>query len=105
VHTWLTLRGSHHPPAPNDDDVLRAYVDAQAHAVVPTLHAQVIAILNIKSMIHVLLDNLSPNYSWWKVLFLNTIDKYELVDHVLPNLLHHRSALAAHRLHRLVMAL
>jgi hypothetical protein len=36
-------------------------------------------------MILVLLDNLSPNYSWWNVLFLNTLGKYELVDHVLAD--------------------
>jgi hypothetical protein len=30
-----------------------------------------------------LLDNISPNYSQWKVLFLNTLSTYELIDHVL----------------------
>jgi hypothetical protein len=34
-------------------------------------------------MILVLLDNISPNYSQWKVLFLNTLSTYELIDHVL----------------------
>jgi hypothetical protein len=36
-------------------------------------------------MIPVLLNNLSPNYSWWKVLFLNTLSEYELVDHILAD--------------------
>jgi hypothetical protein len=39
------------PPPPRDDDVFRAYVAAQAHVVVATLHAQAISILNIKAMI------------------------------------------------------
>jgi hypothetical protein len=36
-------------------------------------------------MIPVLLNNLSPNYSRWKVLFLNTLGMYELIDHVLAD--------------------
>jgi hypothetical protein len=38
-------------------------------------------------MIPVLLDILSPNYSQWKVLLLNTLGKYELIDHVLMDTL------------------
>jgi hypothetical protein len=82
--TQVVLRGPDPPPPPpRDDNVLHTYVNAQAHAAVATLHAQAVAVLNIKSMIPVLLDNLSPNYSRWKVLFLNTLGKYELIDHVL----------------------
>jgi hypothetical protein len=78
-----------HGPTPpsNDNDVLCTYVDAQAHVVVTALHAQAVAVLNIKSMIPMLLDNLSSNYSRWKVLFLNTLGKYELIDHVLADTL------------------
>jgi hypothetical protein len=80
----LVLHGSDPPPPPpNDDDALRVYVDAHAHVVVAALHVQAVVVLHIKSMIPVLLDNLSPNYSQWKVLFLNTLVKYELVDHIL----------------------
>jgi hypothetical protein len=70
------------PPSPRDhNDVFRAYLVA-----VTALHAQVIAVLNIKSMIPVLLDNLSPHYNQWKTLFLNTLGKYGLSDHVLMDI-------------------
>jgi hypothetical protein len=70
------------PPSPRDhNDVFRAYLVA-----VTALHAQVIAALNIKSMIPVLLDNLSPHYNQWKTLFLNTLGKYGLSDHVLMDI-------------------
>jgi hypothetical protein len=41
--------------------------------------------LNIKSLILVLLNNLSSNYNRWKVIFLNTLDKYKGSNHVLAN--------------------
>jgi hypothetical protein len=74
------------PPPHNYDDVFRAYITTQANVTVATLHAQVVSILNIKSMIPVYLDNLSPHYNRWKTLFLNTLGKYELSDHVLTDI-------------------
>ncbi|XP_066392522.1 uncharacterized protein [Miscanthus floridulus] len=38
---------------------------------------------NIKAMIPIVLDLASTNYTKWKALFLNTLSKYELTDHVL----------------------
>ena len=71
----LALAGPDAPPPPQQqDDVIRTYLDAQA-----------VAVLNIKSLVLILLDNLSPNYNRWKVLFLNTLGKYELSDHVLAD--------------------
>jgi hypothetical protein len=52
-------------------------------AVASVLHVQPISVLNIKALIPVILDNLSPNYNRWKTLFLNTLGKYELTDHVI----------------------
>jgi hypothetical protein len=70
---------------PCDDDVFWAYVTAQAHDAVTALHAQAVSILNAKAMISIFLDNLSSHYNQWKTLFLNTLNKYELSDHVLAD--------------------
>jgi hypothetical protein len=53
--------------------------------VVVALHAQTVAVLNIKALIPVVLDNISPNYTRWKAL-LNNTDKYELSDHVVEDI-------------------
>jgi hypothetical protein len=73
------------PPTPRNDNVFRAYSDAQAHVAVTALHAQAVSVLNVKAMILVFLDNLSPHYNRGKTLFLNTLGKYEPSDHVLIN--------------------
>ena len=68
--------------------------DADAHALVvagevaaatAALHAQAAAILNVKSLVPIVLDFTSPHYNRWRGLFLNTLERYELVDHVLSD--------------------
>ncbi|XP_062208957.1 uncharacterized protein LOC133910652 [Phragmites australis] len=68
--------------------------DADAHALVlagevaaatAALHAQAAAILNIKSLVPVILDLTSPHFNRWRGLFLNTLERYALADHVLSN--------------------
>jgi hypothetical protein len=71
------------PPTPRNDNVFRAYSAAQAHAAVAALHAQAVSVLNVKAMIPIFLNNLSPHYNWWKTLFLNMLSNYEHSDHVL----------------------
>ncbi|TVU03494.1 hypothetical protein EJB05_50968, partial [Eragrostis curvula] len=45
-----------------------------------TLHAQAVAVPNIKSMVPLQLDYTSSHYSRWRSLFLNTVEKYDLSD-------------------------
>jgi hypothetical protein len=87
-HGWSALTGATQDPQSSQaDDTLALSTDAQAqaHAVDVVLHAQAISVLDIKALIPVVLDNLSPNYNRWKTLFLNTLGKYKLTDHVINN--------------------
>jgi hypothetical protein len=68
--------------------------DADAHALVvagevaaatAALHAQAAAILNVKSLVPIVLDFTSPHFNRWRGLFLNTLERYALVDHVLSD--------------------
>ncbi|KAL6639655.1 hypothetical protein ACP70R_023385 [Stipagrostis hirtigluma subsp. patula] len=45
----------------------------------------VVAVQNIKAFIPIVLDITTSNYTKWKTLFLNTLGKYELADHVLED--------------------
>ncbi|XP_072148579.1 uncharacterized protein [Setaria viridis] len=51
-----------------------------------TLHAQAIALHNIKSAITLVLDQLSNNYGRWRPLFLIVLGKYNLKEHVLTDI-------------------
>lgn len=62
---------------------VQASAAAQAHTATAALHAQAIAVSNIKTVIQIFLDLASTHYTKWKALFLNTLGKYELTDHVL----------------------
>ncbi|XP_062198772.1 uncharacterized protein LOC133901412 [Phragmites australis] len=62
---------------------VQAYAAAQAHAATTAPHAQAVAVSSIKAAIPIVLDLSSTNYTKWKALFLNTLGKYELTDHVL----------------------
>ena len=42
-----------------------------------------LTILNIKVLVHVVLDRAANNYSRWHTLFLFILGKYALTDHVL----------------------
>jgi hypothetical protein len=68
--------------------------DADAHALVAAgevaaataaLHAQAATILNVKSLVPIVLDFTSPHFNRWRGLFLNTLERYALVDHVLSD--------------------
>lgn len=40
------------------------------------------AVLNIKALVPITLDLASTNFSRWRALFVNTLEKYALTDHV-----------------------
>ena len=52
------------------------------HAAV---HAQAIAVVNIKVLIPITLDRAANNYDRWRKLFLVILGKYALTDHVLSD--------------------
>ncbi|XP_062230138.1 uncharacterized protein LOC133927746 [Phragmites australis] len=58
---------------------------SEVAAATIALHAQAAAILNIKSLVPVVLDLTSPHFNRWRGLFLNTLERYALADHVLSN--------------------
>ncbi|KAG8054523.1 hypothetical protein GUJ93_ZPchr0001g29915 [Zizania palustris] len=59
---------------------------------VTALHAQAVAVLNIKSLVPATLDLATANYTKWRGLFLVTVGKYALTDHVLKDDYHpHRA--------------
>jgi hypothetical protein len=78
---WSRLHPPHHPPPSQEE----AYVTSHANASVAALHAMVIAVLNIKSMITILLNILSPHYNQWKILFLNSLTDAHLDDVIDPH--------------------
>ncbi|KAL6595039.1 hypothetical protein ACP70R_048142 [Stipagrostis hirtigluma subsp. patula] len=57
----------------------------QEAAAVAALHAQAVAVQNIKAFIPIVLDITTSNYTKWKTLFLDTLGNYELADHVLED--------------------
>ncbi|EAY83991.1 hypothetical protein OsI_39218 [Oryza sativa Indica Group] len=52
---------------------------------VDTLHAQAVSVLNVKALVPVVLDLGAANYTKWRGLFLVTLGKYALADHVLSD--------------------
>ncbi|XP_062181714.1 uncharacterized protein LOC133885949 [Phragmites australis] len=57
----------------------------QAAAATSALHAQAMAILNVKALVPIVLDFSSPHYNRWRGLFMNTLERYALADHVLSD--------------------
>ncbi|XP_072150428.1 uncharacterized protein [Setaria viridis] len=57
----------------------------QAAAATATLHAQAMTILNIKSLVPLILELASPSFNRWRGLFMNTLKRFELDDHVLSD--------------------
>ena len=49
------------------------------------LHAQATAVLNVKALIPITLDQAANNYSKWRALFLVVLGKYSLTHHVLSD--------------------
>jgi hypothetical protein len=52
------------------------------HAAV---HAQALAVVNIKVLIPITLDRVANNYDRWRKVFLIILGKYALTDHVLSD--------------------
>lgn len=77
--------------AAHDDDVARALVLHEA-AAIANLHAQAVAVQNIRALVLVVLDLGSPNYNKWCGRFLITLGKYSLTSHVLSNIVRRDSA-------------
>ena len=74
------------PPALEDDSSNLSDDDAPLHneaALVAHLHAQAAGVQNIRSLVPVVLDLLSPHYNRWPDLVLLTLERYALTDHVL----------------------
>jgi hypothetical protein len=76
---------------PEDDN------DGRSDATLIThLHAQAASLQNIRSVVKIILEPLSPHYKRWCDLVLLTLHRYALDDHVLsdvadPPLRRHRS--------------
>ena len=60
-------------------------VAGEVAAATAALHAQAAAILNVKSLVPIVLDFTSPYFNRWRGLFLNTLERYALADHVLSD--------------------
>ncbi|XP_062184578.1 uncharacterized protein LOC133888376 [Phragmites australis] len=54
-------------------------------AALSNLHAQAVAVQNIKALVPIVLDLSSPHYSKWREHLLLTLGKYSLTDHVLTD--------------------
>ncbi|XP_052143079.1 uncharacterized protein LOC127762644 [Oryza glaberrima] len=54
-------------------------------ATLAALHAQALAVGNIKALVPVVLDVTSANYARWRGMFLVVLGKYALTDHVLSD--------------------
>lgn len=70
--------------AAHDDAVAQALVLHEA-AAIANLHAQAVAVQNIRTLVPVVLDLGSPNYNKWRGRFLITLGKYSLTAHVLSD--------------------
>jgi hypothetical protein len=57
-------------------------VIANAQALATSLRAQAVAVQNLRALVPIVLDRHSTQYSQWRGLFLNTLGKYALADHI-----------------------
>jgi hypothetical protein len=53
--------------------------------VVVHLHAKVVVVQDIRSLITIVLDPLSTKYPWWHNMMLLTLRRYTLDNHVLTD--------------------
>ena len=67
-----------------DAEATAARALALANSTV-ALNAQAVTVQNLRAMVPIVLDTSSTNYSRWRELFLNTLGKYALADHVLSD--------------------
>lgn len=76
-----------HDGGADDDKSLASDVDNallfHEAAALLNLHAQAVAVQNIRSLVPFVLDVTSGNYTRWREQFLLTLGKYSLQDHVL----------------------
>jgi hypothetical protein len=68
-----------------DADARALVLANEVAAATTALHAQAAAITNIKPLVPVVLDLTSSHYNRWRGLFLNTLERYLLADHVLSD--------------------
>jgi len=68
-----------------DNDLHQAVLAHEAAALV-NLHAQAIGVPNIRSLVHIVLDLTTGNYTRWRDQILLVIGKYSLESHVLADL-------------------
>ena len=68
---------------PDARDLHHALLLHEAAAIV-NLHAQAVAVQNIRSLIPIVLD-VSGNYARWKYQFLLVVGKFSLRDHILSD--------------------
>jgi len=71
-------------PGDGDGDLHGALLFHEAAALL-NLHAQAVAVQNIRSLVPVVLDINSSSYSRWREQFLLTLGRYQLQDHVLQD--------------------
>lgn len=68
-----------HAAQPDVNDAMLLHEDA----AILNLHAQIVAVQNISSLIPIVLDVASTNYARWCEQFLLTVDKFSLDNHVI----------------------
>ena len=67
-----------------DQETARALAFSEA-AAIASLHAQAYSVINIRALVPVVLDLASSTFTKWRGLFLITLGKYALSDHVLAD--------------------
>jgi hypothetical protein len=75
----LLHEGDSSAPAPTD---IHGAMLLQEAAALLHLHAQVIVVSNIRSLVHIVLDIDSGHYNRWCAQFLSTLGKFSLQDHI-----------------------
>lgn len=74
-----------------EEELHRVMLLHEATAIA-NLHAQAVVVQNIRALVPVVLDLVTPNYSKWCDRFLTTLGKYSLSDHVLTDTIRADSA-------------
>jgi len=68
-----------------DADARAIVLAGEVAAATVALRAQAAAIVNIKALVPIVLDLTSPHFNRWRGLFLYTLERYALADHVLSD--------------------
>jgi hypothetical protein len=75
----LLHEGDSSAPAPTD---IHGVMLLQEVVALLHLRAQTVAVSNIRSLVHIVLDIDSGHYNRWRAQFLLTLGKFSLKDHV-----------------------